>query len=112
MGAEVFHFGGPDFGGIKYGSSRLDNDHLGNCWLAECRNYRDGPNSGVGGKMGGTGSGHFGRLLNRWRKSSERVVLEWIVVPAGRELGRNSTGHQDDNGSHLRQMNSNFRIVK
>jgi hypothetical protein len=51
----------------------------------------------VGCQVSGTGGGNFGRFLDgRWL-CGERVVKEWIVVPTGRDLGRDGgTGHQDD----------------
>jgi hypothetical protein len=54
-------------------------------------------------RVSGTGGGNFGRFLDgRWL-SRVRIVKERIVIPTGRDLGRDGgTGHQDDDD--LRKM--------
>jgi hypothetical protein len=59
---------------------------------------------GVCGHVSGTSCGYFGRLLCWGLESGVRVVQEWIVVPASRDLGRDEAGQGKTHGEDLNWM--------
>jgi hypothetical protein len=60
--------------------------------------------SGVCGDVSGTSCGYFGRLLCWGLESGVRVVQEWIVVPASRDLSRDGAGQGKTHGEDLNWM--------
>lgn len=85
VGAPEFHLGRPDFGSIL---SRLVVQRL--------LNSGQTASSSVSSQMSIAGGHNIGRFLDGRLHVSKRVVVEGVVVPAGRDLSGHGDGEQDD----------------